>query len=588
MKRFTLYVVCVLLLIPSTAHALVDDTIEGIITWKKQQQQLDEQDALLQAASSTLDWYAFSLGRLGYADDFDAYIAVTEKFITARYELPDKLDAMKATEWHRLSLALLAVGADPTNIGGIHLIADGTYNRAKTASLGTQGINGWIWGLITLDSMRYIVPNDAVTTRQQIIEAILAAQLTDGGFSFYHDRADVDITAMALQALAPYANSFEQFTYTQQATGDTVTKSVRTVVEEALATLSTMQSANGDFGSYDTTNAESTAQVLVALSMLQIDLRNDMRFIKNGNTVLDGLMRYKQQDGGFIHAATYNPENPTSLPDESNSMASEQALYALVAYKRYSEQLRALYDMRAPLTTEEKAQIDALEEAIEHANLQSRKDVEALLTAYEGIAPADTMYIEHFDDVQRAVEQLSIEYDTPYFTKEMGITTNGAGTVTPLLAGGAQQEITNDVVTQWLTRDDFATADYRDALRYLRYANEHMHDVVPKLEAVIANIEALQRDIDALNEDILQHIYPIAEVTLQDEEMVRTIQQRFLALPEAEQQQIINYDDLMQLDAHMDSLVRERWLTYALVLIVTLGIVTFTYRIVQRKRRQHA
>lgn len=587
MKRLTMYVLGILLFIPSTAHALVDDTIEQIITWKKEEQQLTNEDALLQQdASSALDWYAFSLGRLGYADDFNAYIAVTEKYVADRYLLPEKLDAMKATEWHRISLALLAIGADPTNVDGINLIADGTYDRDKTASLGTQGINGWIWGLITLDSMRYIVPDDAATTRQDMIREILAAQLPDGGFSFYHDKADVDITAMALQALAPYANSFEQFTYTQHATNETVTKSVRTVVDEALAVLSTMQTENGDFGSYDATNAESTAQVLVALSMLQIDPLTDERFIKQGNTVIDGLMRYKQQDGGFIHASTYNPENPTSLPDQSNSMASEQSLYALVAYKRYSQQARALYDMRAPLSTEEQAQIDALEQQIEEANLQNRADVEALLAAYEDIAPADAMYIEHFDDVQHAVEELAIDYDTPNFSEEIGVTTNGAGTITALLDGGTQLEVTAEAIAQWLAKETFVTADYSDALRYLRYAKEQLPEAIAQIEAAVADIEALQAEVDALNEDILQHIYPISQVTLEDEDVVRAIQQRFQALPEAEQQQIINYEDLQQLDAHMDSLVRELWIKRALIALIIVGGAFTVYRIIQRKRRQ--
>lgn len=71
------------------------------------------------------------------------------------------------------------MGGDPTRIGAdengspINLIADGTYDRGKTVSLGRQGITGWIWGLIALDAMRYEIPNGAYYSRDDIITEIL-------------------------------------------------------------------------------------------------------------------------------------------------------------------------------------------------------------------------------------------------------------------------------------------------------------------------------------------------------------------------------------------------------------------------------
>lgn len=589
MKRIW-FVLLLFVLLPSTAYANIDDTMTQIIQWKKQQQQLDEHDVLLQdpflqqAASSAIDWYAFSLGRLGITDDFDAYIAVTENEVAKRYDTPQKLDAMKATEWHRISLALLAVGADPTDVGGIHLIADGTYNRANVTSLGTQGINGFLWGLIALDSMRYVVPDDAHTTRDDIVLDILAAQLPDGGFSLYESTSDVDVTAMALQALAPYANSFHTYTYVQRATNKTVTKSVRTVIEEALAHLSAAQTNDGDFSAGGTPNAESTAQVLVALSALQIDPLTDERFLKNGHTVLDGLLRYQQADGGFIHAATYNENNPTSLPDASNSMASEQALYALIAYKRFTEKTRALYDMRPPFTDEERSQLDAFQQAFAKANLHEQGDVEQLLALYENIPAANAMYIAHFDEVQHAVKSLHITYDTPTFMKDMDVTTAGRGAVEPLIATSTQQDITKQDVMQFLQQQTYRTAHYSDALRYERFATQHMNEAVEPLQQIIEQIEVLQQQIDTLNEDILQHVYPIRAVTLDDQHIVRDIEQRFYALPTEEQQHIINYEDLQQLDAHMTSLVREMWLKRAAIggtIVLAMFIVV---RIIRRKR----
>ena len=50
-------------------------------------------------------------------------------------------------------------------------------------SPGKQGINGWIFGLLTLDSLRYQVPEGAAETRESILISILEKQLADGGFS---------------------------------------------------------------------------------------------------------------------------------------------------------------------------------------------------------------------------------------------------------------------------------------------------------------------------------------------------------------------------------------------------------------------
>src|SRR5690606_31085243 len=123
---------------------------------------------------------------------------------------------------------------------------------------------GWIWGLITLDSMRYEIPDDAYYTREDIIVEILRNQLPDGGFSLNGKEADADMTAMAIQALAPYYNSEETYEYKQRATNKHVEKSVREAVDEALDTLSQIQLDSGDFSSWGIANAESTAQVMVA------------------------------------------------------------------------------------------------------------------------------------------------------------------------------------------------------------------------------------------------------------------------------------------------------------------------------------
>ncbi len=85
----------------------------------------------------------------------------------------------------------------------------------------------------------------------------------------------------------------------------------------------------------------------MALCCLGIEPLTDPRFIKNGNTLLDGILRYRMPDGGFVHSFVYDPDNPTSSPDRSNTMAGEQTLCAMAALWRQANGMRTLYDFRA-------------------------------------------------------------------------------------------------------------------------------------------------------------------------------------------------------------------------------------------------
>ena len=157
-------------------------------------------------------------------------------------------------------------------------------------------------------------------TREKLIETILGAALEDGGWTLSGTKADPDMTAMAIQALAPYYKTNE---------------TVKAAVDKALDVLSGLQQGDGGFGSWGTINSESCAQVIVALTALGIDPTADSRFVKNGNTVLDALAGFYVTGGGFRHTAG----------GERNGMATEQGYYALASYYRFLNGQTRLYDM---------------------------------------------------------------------------------------------------------------------------------------------------------------------------------------------------------------------------------------------------
>ena len=259
------------------------------------------------------EWMVIGLARSGRTVPAGYYDNVVE-YVKAKADANERLHRAKVTDNARVILALTAIGKDVTNVGG-HNLLKGLDNMAYVQ---TQGINGPIWALIALDSHNYPTMGDV--TREKLIQVILDAQLNDGGWTLSGTKADPDMTAMAIQALAPYYKTNE---------------TVKAAVDKALEALSALQRNDGGFGSWGTVNSESCAQVIVALTALGIDPATDSRFVKNGSTVLGALAGFYVDGGGFKHTAD----------GERNGMATEQGYYALAAYFRFLNGQTSLYDM---------------------------------------------------------------------------------------------------------------------------------------------------------------------------------------------------------------------------------------------------
>ena len=266
------------------------------------------------------EWTVLALARGGADTEtayFTDYYAALEQTVR---EANGVLSERKYTEYSRVILALSALGKDARDVAGYDLTLPlGDFEKTKA-----QGMNGAIYALLALDSRDYPMPQNAAAntqaTRQLYVDAILAAQLADGGWSFMGEDADPDLTAMALQALAKYREQ----------------SSVQLAANRALVCLSAMQNADGGFSSWGSENAESCAQVLLALNALGLDA-DDSRFVKNGHSVLDALLTYQNADGGFCH----------ERGGETNLMASEQAACALASLVRAERGESGLYRMAA-------------------------------------------------------------------------------------------------------------------------------------------------------------------------------------------------------------------------------------------------
>ena len=314
-RCMTLLLAFALLIVPVDAaqkadiSAMVAQTRQGLSEMGGKPGKLLAQGEDFPAGTSVCDWVAMALALTGSEEDFRAYRKALQQYVETAYAREDGLDKVKSTTYHRVALLVLSLGGDPTAFGtkpdgtAIHLIADGTYGFSGD-SVGMQGLNGWIYALLALDASGAQVPGDARFTREAMLQAIASAQEPDGGFGLVSGKSDVDITAMALQALAPYASEYSE------------------TVDAALSYLAASMNENCRYSSYGSESAESSAQVILALCALGIDPEEDRRFSREESNILRGLEVFCQPDGTYAHT----PEE-----GKGNYLATAQTLLALKA-----------------------------------------------------------------------------------------------------------------------------------------------------------------------------------------------------------------------------------------------------------------
>ncbi|MBQ0138715.1 MAG: hypothetical protein KBT36_05415 [Kurthia sp.] len=559
------------------------EIINGIIQWKKSAENLSDSEPLLSngflenAGSTSVDWYVLGMGRAGIVDQYPAYEAIINDVVEKKYETANKLSEMKATEWHRISLAYLAAGGNPTAVGNekINLIQDGVYDRGLTMAIDAQGLNGVIWGLLTLDSMRYKTPSYANETREDLLEKIVSKQLDDGGFSLQAKTSEIDLTAMAIQALAPYYNDETNYNG----------KTIRQIIDEALRFIQQQQQPSGTFSTGDDENLESTAQVVVALTALGINVETNKAYIKNGNTAIDGMKKFLQTDGGFIHSKKYNEDNPTSLPDQSNTMATEQALYAFVALLRQQQNARTLYDFRDEQSEEVKEQIAAIEQAID--DIASEESAKQALTMYKKLAIEEHSYVKNYAELAAYLDEYKIKNDSQNLV--LAMSQNTTATMKPVqLMTNKRQQLQTKLSKEELAKvhqlpKEISTKDYVEITTLLQRLEPSQKEERQIVQQRKEEIEKLQDEIKQLNEKILEDLYPFSKLTLEDANQVELIVARYNKLPAYDQQQIVSAKDIEKSLEQMKTLKTQRIIKYIILGLLVITVSVFIILRIKRK-----
>ena len=278
------------------------------------------------------EWFVLAQARSGanlnssyfstYYNHFANYLKENKGILT---------NTIKYTEYSKAILSLTAAGKDARDVGGYNLFSY-ISDFDKTVE---QGPNGAIWALLALDSNpAYSFPKvkkgGNQNSREKLIKHLLSVEVSGGGWTMNGNKADSDLTGMALQALAPYYHKRED-----------VTKAV----DRALAALSKMQNSTGGFSTGGIETVESCAQVITGLCALGIDPEKDPRFIKGGKWTVENLISYHINNSGFMHVKAGSGNNGGGEAGKVNGIATEQGYYALVAYQRMKNGQTSLYDM---------------------------------------------------------------------------------------------------------------------------------------------------------------------------------------------------------------------------------------------------
>lgn len=251
--------------------------------------------------------YLLGLGRAGYPVEASLYSGYYDSVKNYLASHNNRFESV--SECAKVVIALNAIGYDPTNINGVDI----TQQLNETSD--PDSVWEYAYALIALDSKQY-----NSSARDAYLNKLLTAQLDSGAWGWNETAADIDTTGMVLAALAPYYNS---------------NSSVKVAIDKSLNYLSASQMPDGAFSSGMNENANSTAMVVLALSELGIDAGTDLRFIKNGISVVDALCSFAVEGGGFGWIDNV----------EVNDYATYQAYYALCSYFRHINGMNRLFDM---------------------------------------------------------------------------------------------------------------------------------------------------------------------------------------------------------------------------------------------------
>ena len=545
-----------------------------------------------QVGSTFGDWSVMDLLRAKYTGYdyinhipgryFSDYITHVEQYVKDKKGV---LDIAKSTEWSRLMLALSAIGHDVHNVGGYNFPS---YLSQSHKFSYRQGINGPIWELIAMNTGNYqfdVPTTEDSNTAGKMIDYILDREVENGGWTLFGNKADPDITGMALQALAPYY--LDKSKFTQAGTKHSHVE-LKASVERALSKMADIQHVNGSYEAWGNVTAESTVQVLVAVTALQMDplapsitlptINKTISFVTSGgihdgvksNNMIDALLSFwapnsgsSAEVGGFKHVTSgYDGGGGSGIGVDA--MATDQVLYGLIAYDRFKKGKNALYNMTDMINGE-------------HQNMYaSQVNIELNGNA---ITETTTKHQSPYSTVHLPDHPGVMSWNTKadgtgvrYYPKDKLVVPEHSITLYAQKSGGANEVDTNkvqDVIALINTlpastqlKREHATEVARARGNYDKLNSEEKKRITNYNTLVAIEIkmnQILNQYDDELRVDTLirtiNDLYQIQPLTIDYKLAVENARRAYNALSASERLQITNYNKLQELEARMAILI---------------------------------
>ncbi|MFA6827328.1 MAG: prenyltransferase/squalene oxidase repeat-containing protein [Bacilli bacterium] len=558
MKKLFVLILIVVSLLSISINANSKDTNETIDNYLSNFSSEDLLDIQKNAGNNFDDWFFLSILRSKKEIDYNLYKGMLRNYIIDSYREKGNLSNNLITEWHRLIMLSSSVGLDPRaivlNDENYNLLIDGIYNTKNNNMLEKQGINSYVFALIALDSFGFKeIDNNDYHSRKSLIENIISFELDGGGFAYSKTEADIDMTALVIQALSEYYNSLYVYNVYNRIQEKTIETNVKDVIDRALVIISTSQKNDGDFESYEISNVESTAQVLISLTSLGIDIDNDSRFIKNNNTVYDGIIKYQNSDGTFRRN------------DYSNKISGYQAFMGLVAYDRWLNNMRSIYDLKPEMNNNLKEEINSLITDIDNSNYLSISELKQLLERYKILPGVERNYVYNFyklynsliiNNIEVAIEE---EYSNDFlFEDQESIVSDDEIKEISVLSSSKK---INDYYKMIYFQEKIRSSNVED-------------DLKDKLNENIMFIKEEKKNIIYINNLIKEYLIQ------ENEELKEEIITAYNNLSKDSKQYINDYEEV-----DLNNILNSRNLIICGLLILSIGIAfAFVFRIIKRKR----
>lgn len=510
------------------------------------------------------DWFALSCARLGKPINSNAYLdEFTNKV---------NLSTLSSASLNCLSLSVSSNGGNPTAFASSNLITDGIYGHSPSE----DGVVGWIWSLIALDCRNYTVPSGVPYSRDDIIVEIIRQQLDDGGFAQTGSVPDAGVTGLAIAALSPYINSEYSYSFNSKS-GNKVTKTVKNVVDNSIAKLSEIQNSDGSFSSSSKlANSVSTARAVIGLCSVGINPNTDLRFIKSGNSALDGLMKYRLQNGGFGYS---------SSSDESDYSAS-QALLAFSAYSRLINNKRRVFDFSSEFSTSAVTTIQSLNNMLNTLTSETAtsENITEIQELYGSLSANEQSYIYDYAkvfDFKNAIKNSASSSKSA--KNSQNLNAMAKYTKTPrseeasfiaekaLVGIKLHLEMTeekNNNLNNVFTESDFkklketqgflSTKYYYSVLSLINKAEkceptDETENLKLQLYEQKKDIETLICEIDDINSTVSENFPNLDKVSVSDRKLLNELNNRISILDDYDKQKIKNYGEIQKAVKNVNS-----------------------------------